>query len=65
MEHQKIIELLDNTTNQPLKFRKWNFVDMNDESKGKYDNRNIRFKTSTIRSSLCDYSDAYILLRKL
>ena len=32
-----------------------------DESKGRYDNCNIRFKPSMIRSNLCDYSDAYIL----
>ena len=36
-------------------------VEINDESKGKYDNSNIRFKTSKIRSNLYDYSDAYIL----
>ena len=28
--------------------------------KRRYDNGNIRFKTTTIRASLCDYSDAYI-----
>ena len=38
-------------------------VEINDESKGKYDNGNIRFKTSMIRSNLCDYSDAYILVQ--
>ena len=31
--------------------------------KGKYDNSNIRFKTSLIRSNLCDYSDAYIFVK--
>ena len=36
---------------------------MNDESKGRYDGRKIRFKTTTIRSSLCDYSDVYILVK--
>ena len=36
---------------------------MNDESKGRYDNSNIRFKTSMIRSNLCDYSDVYILVK--
>ena len=33
---------------------------MTDESKRKYHNSNIRFKTSMIRSNLCDYSNAYI-----
>ena len=60
MEYQKIINLLDDTTNQPSKFRTINWVEINDESRGKYDNSHIKFKTSMIRSNLCDYSDAYI-----
>ena len=64
MEYQKIINLLDDTTNQPCKFRIRNWVEINDESKVKYDNSTIRFKTSMIRSSLCDYSDAYILVKR-
>ena len=39
-------------------------VEINDESKRKYDNSNIRFKTSKIRSNLYDYSDAYILAKR-
>ena len=58
MEYQKIINLLDNTANQPSKFRTRNWVEINNESKEKYDNSNIRFKTSVIRSNLCDYSDS-------
>ena len=63
MGYQKIIKLLDDTTNQPSKFRTRNWVEINDESRGKYDNINIRFKTSIIRSNLYDYSDAYILAK--
>ena len=63
MEYQKIINLLDDTRNQRSKFRTGNLVEINDESKRKYDNSNIRFKTSMIRSNLCDYSDAYILAK--
>ena len=63
MEYQKIINLLDDTTNQPRKFRTRNWVEINDESKVKYDNSTIRFKTSMIRSILCDYSDAFILVK--
>ena len=38
---------------------------INDESQGKYNKDNqIRFKTSMLRSSLCDYSDAYILFKE-
>ena len=65
MKYQKIINLLDDTTNQPTKFRTRDWVEINDESKGGYDKSNIRFKTSTIRSNLCNYSDAYILVKKL
>ena len=63
MEYQKALNLLDEITNQPSKLRTRNWVEMNDESKGRYDGRNIRFKTTTIRSSLCDYSDVYILVK--
>ena len=63
MEYQKIINLLDYATNESSKFGATDWVQMNDESKGRYDNSNIRFKTTTIRSSLSDYSDAYILVK--
>ena len=43
MEYQKIINLLDDTTNQPSKFKTSNWVKTNDESKGMYDNSNVRF----------------------
>ena len=63
MEYQKIINLLNGTTNQPSKFRTRNCVEINDESKGRCDKSNIRFKTSIIISSICDYSDAHILVK--
>ena len=64
MEYQKIIKLLDKTSNQRTKFRAKNWVEINDESRGKYNKDNqIRFKTSMLRSSLFDYSDAYILVK--
>ena len=63
MEYQKIISLLDNTPNQPTKFRRKNWIEINDESRGTYStNSQIKYKTSMLRSSLCDYSDAYILV---
>ena len=65
MEYQKLINLLDDTTNQPCKFRTRNLVEINDESRGKYDNSNIKFKMSRIRSTLCDYSDGYIHVKEL
>ena len=63
MEYQKIINLLDNTPNQPTKFRTKNWIEINDDSHGMYNtNSQIKFKTSMLRSSLCDYSDADILV---
>ena len=59
MEYQKMINLLDDTTNQPSKFRTRNWVEINDESRGTYNaNSDIKFKSSVISSNLCDYSDA-------
>ena len=63
MEYQKIANLVDNTSNQPSKFRTKNWVEVNDQSRGTYDvNSQIKFKTKMLKSSLCDYSDAYILV---
>ena len=53
--------MLDNTPNQPIKFRTKNWVEINDDSREIHNtNSQIKFKTSMSRSSLCDYSDAYI-----
>ena len=64
MKYQKIANLLDNTSNQPSKFRTKNWVETNDDVRGIYSpNKQIRFKASMLRSSLCDYSDAHILAK--
>ena len=64
MEYQKIANLIDDTSNQPSKFRTKNWVEINDESRGTYNaNSQIKFKTAMLKSSLCDYSDAYILVK--
>ena len=64
MECQKIANLIDNTSNQPSKFRTRNLVEINDKSRGAYNvNSQIKFKTTMLKSSLCDYSDAYILVK--
>ena len=64
MEHQKIANLIDNTSNQPSKFRTKNWVEINNESRGAYNvNSQIKFKTTMLKSTLCDYSDAYILVK--
>ena len=66
MEYQKIANLLDdNESNQPSKFRTKNWVEINDELRGTYNvNSQIKFKTTMLKSSLCDYSDAYILVKR-
>ena len=63
MEYQKIANLLDNTANQPSKFRTRNWVEINDNSRGTYTNSDIKFKSTMLKSNLCDYSDAYILAK--
>ena len=63
MKYQKIINLLENTPNQPSKFRTKNWVEVNDESRETYNvNSQIKFRNSILRPSLCDYSDAYIFV---
>ena len=64
MEYQKISNLIDDASNQPSKFRTKNWVEINDDSRGTYNvNRQIKFKTTMLKSSLCDYSDAHILVK--
>ena len=65
MEYKKIANLLDdNKSNQPSKFRTKNWVEINYELRGTYNvNSQIKFKTTMLKSSLCDYSDAYILVK--
>ena len=56
--------MLDNTPNQLSKFKTKNCIEINDQSRRVYNlNSDIRFKTTTLKSSLCDYSDAYILVK--
>ena len=65
MEYQKIIIFSDNTPNQPSKFKTKIWVEINDETRETYNEDNqVRFKTLILRSSLYDYSDAYILIKE-
>ena len=54
MEYQKLANLLDNASNQPSKFKTRNWVEINDESRGTYTDSSIKFKTTILRSNLCD-----------
>ena len=64
MEYQKITNLFDDSSNKTSKFRTKNSVETKDESRGKYNyEKQIKFKTTMLKPSLCDYSDAYILVK--
>ena len=64
MEYQKTANLLNDASNKSSKFRTRNLVEINDDIRVAYSpNKQIRFKTSMLRSSLCDYSDTYILVK--
>ena len=61
MEYQKIANLLDDASNKTCKLKTKNRVEINDESRATYNvGTQIKFKTTMLKSSLCDYSDAYI-----
>ena len=60
----KIAIFLDNALNKPSKFKTKNWLEVNDEARGEYSSdKLIRFKIAMLRSSLCDYSNAYILFK--
>ena len=59
METQKIVNFWNRFDNENSK--KWYVIDS--ESKGVYSHENpIKFLTSSLESSLCDYSDAYVIV---
>ena len=61
MEHYKISILLNDSTISKFVTR----IEVNDLSNGQYSvDKNIRFKTSMLRTDLCDYSDAYIVVKR-
>ena len=63
MEYQKIANLIDTESNQPSKFRTRNCIEINDNSRRTYISNDIKFKTTMLRSNLCDYADAYIFVK--
>ena len=64
MEYQKIANLLKDESNKASKFKTRTWTEINDEARGIYSpNKQIKSKTSILRSSLCDYGDAYILVK--
>ena len=63
MEYQKIANLTDNASNKPSKLRTRNSLEINNESRGTCTGNEIKFRTTMLRSNLCDYADGYILLK--
>ena len=62
MAHQKVLNLLNEANDSKFEKRKWNIAI--DNSKPNYDAVNeITYNTEVLKSNLCDYNDAYILLR--
>ena len=62
MEHHKTSKLLNDSAVSKLVTIKW--IEINNLSGGQFSvKKNVRFKTSILRSDLCDYSDAYIVVK--
>ena len=63
MEYNKINNLLDSESEVLSKCITRQYVKVNSLSNTYNENKSIRFKTSMLRSDLCDYADAYILIK--
>ena len=66
MEYDKINNLLlseDNESEQLSKFVTREYVRVNSLLNTYNENKSIRFQTPMLRSNLCHYSDAYILVK--
>ena len=67
MEYQKITNLLDTALDNVARFITKKWVEVHDQSgspEGRYKpSKQVRFKTSMLRSDLCDFSDAYIVVK--
>ena len=66
MEYQKVINLLGSSTNETLKTWTKTWVEINDDTKrdGSDAADKIKLATAQLKPSLCDYSDAYILVER-
>ena len=65
MEYTKTLNFLDNEISQPSHFKTEIWVQTNDDARGTYNtNSQIAFKTTMLKLGLCDYSDAYILVKE-
>ena len=65
MEYEKIINLLNTTYDKAPRSITKKRIEIHDQSGKIYStNRQTRFKTSMLQAKLCDYSDAYILIKE-
>ena len=62
MEYDKINNLLGSEIENLSKFVTMEYVRVNSLSNTYNENKSIRFKTPMLRSDLCDYAGAYILV---
>ena len=67
MESQKIVNLLNNNDIKSQNFttKRWYIISAQDNGqygRGNENDSTIKFETKVIKSNLCDYSDAYILV---
>ena len=64
MEYRKITNLLDTTSDNVPRFITKKWVEAHDQSgTAEEPSKQIIFKTSMLRSDLCDFSDAYIVVK--
>ena len=67
MEYQKITNSLDVTSDDVPRFITKTWVEVHDQSGSAEDrykgSKQIRLKTSMLRSDLCDFSDVYIVVK--
>ena len=66
MEYQKIKNVSDNMPDKVPRFIAKKWIEVHDQSGEIYNtNKQIKFKTSMLRSHLCDFSDAYIVVKEI
>ena len=64
MKYQKITKLLGSTSDKVPRFITKIWIEVSNQSGGAYNtNKQIRFKTPMLRSDLCHYSDAFIVIK--
>ena len=61
MDHQKILNLLNEESDSKIVTRKWNIANHNSEASYGVGNE-IIYNTEVLKSNLCEYSNAYILV---